>query len=122
MRWVISKTFEGLDRRKRRPELRFGERRSQALAAEAPTLAAGLRQLRVRAAAANTKRGALEFAARTRMIAELAQAYGEAALHDELIRLADLVANEPEADWRVRLAPVLDTISERYAAAPPAGA
>lgn len=114
MRWINNKSFVGIDRRKRRPTLRFGERRVEASATDAPTLASGLRQLRVLTEGAHTGRGVAEFVTRTRLIAELAHAYGEAALSHELSRLADLVAAEPHGDWRERLGNVLSAISERY--------
>lgn len=114
MRWVDQKSYLGLDRRKRRPALRFGERRQGAGAADAPSLGAALRQLRVRAATADTRCGVERFVARTRVIADLAGAYGEAGLATALAQLADLAGASPEEDWRQRLEAALGHLSDRF--------
>lgn len=117
MRWIDNASFAGVDRRKRKPTLRFGERRQEAANTEPPTLGATLRQLQVRASAATAARGVRAFVERTRLAAELSAACGETALAQELTRLADLVAAQPEADWSARLGAALATISDRYAQA-----
>jgi hypothetical protein len=116
LRWVDNKSFLGVDRRKQRPSLRFGERRAESADTEAPTLAAALRQLSVRANETNKPAGVQAFAHRTQAIAELADHYRENALARELRRLADLLLAAPKEDWRERLTEALDTISDRYAA------
>ena len=117
VRWVNNKSFVGLDRRRARPKLKFGERRQEAGAADAPSLASALRQLRVLAAGANRRSGVLTFIDRAKAIAELAEAYGEAYLAEELRRLATLMGEAPATDWAARLESTLSTIAERYEAA-----
>ncbi len=80
MRWIDQKDYLGLDRRKQRPTLRFGERRLEGPAKDAPSLGSALRQLRVHAAAANSGKGVAHFTKRTRAVAELADAYKEPEL------------------------------------------
>lgn len=100
MRWVDHKSFFGLDRRQRRAALRLNERRREASDGEPPSLAAALRQLRVRAMAAYTTDGVAEFIERARAVAELAQAFGEIAIGRALMRIVAEVASRPQEDWR----------------------
>lgn len=114
MRWIDQKNYLGMDRRKRRPALRFGERRQSAEAPEAPSLGAALRQLRVLASVTHTRRGVGQFVTRTRAISTLAAAYGEAGLANALAQLADLAAASPDEDWRERLESALSRLSGRF--------
>ncbi len=114
MRWVDQKSYLGMDRRRRRPTLRFGERRQGAEADDAPSLGAALRQLRVRATVARTRHGVGQFVTRTRAIATLAAAYGEAELATALTQLADLAAASSDEDWRERLESALSRLSGRF--------
>lgn len=114
LRWVDGKSYVGMDRRKRRPTLQFGERRSESSAVEAPPLGVALRQLRIRAAVANTPNNVREFAERAKKIAELAAAYGEPDLSDALARLGALVAARADEDWRQQLNGALEKLSARF--------
>lgn len=114
MRWVDGKSYVGVDRRKQRPKLRFGERRLEAGAMEAPPLGAALRQLRIRAAVANTPSNVRKFVERTKVIADLAAAYGEPDLRDALMRLAAIVAVRADEDWRDQLNSALEKLSTRF--------
>lgn len=100
MRWVDIKNYIGMDRRKRRPTLRLCERRRAAQNTVPPSLAAALRQLRVRALATNTPGGVADFVGRARAVADLAQAYGATEAEPALQRLADQMSSNPKQDWR----------------------
>jgi hypothetical protein len=115
-RWVDIPSYIGLDRRKQRPKLRFGERRSEKMLAEAPSLAAALRQLRVRALNANSAAGNQRFAERSDAIADLAEIANEPTLAQELRRLAQLLRSQPDRDWRAQLDDALATIADRFQA------
>lgn len=114
MRWIDRKSYVGVDRRKRRPSLIYGERRQDAAPDVSLSLGAALRQLRVLARAANKARGVGEFVTRTQAVAELAHARGEAELGAALLRLAEQVAAASAEDWRARLEDVLGRLSQRF--------
>lgn len=103
MRWIDHRSFFGLDRRKLRAVLRLIERRRASHCTEPPSLAAALRQLRVRALATDSPEGVAEFLRRAQAVAELAQAYGETAIGAKLVRIAEQVASRPQSDWRAWL-------------------
>ncbi len=114
MRWIDRKDYLGLDRRKQRAVLRFRERRLNGPADDAPSLGAALRQLRVHAAAADTRKGVESFLARTRAVAELADAYKEPELAKALLQLAALAAASADEDWCARLELALSRMSGRF--------
>lgn len=103
MRWVDNKDYLGLDRRKRRPSLRPGERRVEDAARAAPTLAAFFRQLRIRAQSVHTPAGAAAFAKRARAIGEYAATLDERQMAAALANLAAEILRRPSDDWREKL-------------------
>jgi hypothetical protein len=114
VRWVEHKSYTGPDRRKRKPTLRFGERRVSDIAENAPPLGAALRQLRIYAMDAHDTHKVRAFIDRARMAAHLAEARGEPEVKTALLKLADLVAAQPGEDWRERLAFALEKMSARF--------
>ncbi len=94
--------------------MRYGERRSETGDVEAPALGAALRQLRIRAAVANTPGNVRKFVQRTYVIADLAAAYSEPDLRDALMRLAAIVAARADEDWRDQLNGALEKLSARF--------
>jgi hypothetical protein len=115
VRWVDNKDYLGLDRRKRRPSLRPGERRMEDSTRAAPTLAAFFRQLRVRAQSVNTPAGAAAFAKRARAIGEYALTLGEGQMAAALTSLAAEVERRPDDDWREKLERDLAWLAARLA-------
>lgn len=103
MRWVDNKDYLGVDRRKRRPSLRPGERRVEDSTRAAPTLAAFFRQLRVRAQSVNTSAGAAAFAKRARAIGDYADTLDEGQMAAALANLASEIERRPNDDWREKL-------------------
>lgn len=112
MRWVDNKDYVGADRRKRQPRLRFGERRHMDETREATSVVL-LRQLRVRAVAADTPNGVATFVRRARAVAGYVGECGDDYTAATLVALAARVEREPETDWRVRLDQELSWLAER---------
>lgn len=103
MRWVKSKDFVGLDRRKRRAALRPRERRLEYSVVDAPSLASGLLSLRVSAHEANTPGGVAAFLRRAIAVGELAILHGRPEICAALTALAERVKLEPDRDWQALL-------------------
>ncbi|MEZ5994574.1 MAG: hypothetical protein R3C25_02370 [Hyphomonadaceae bacterium] len=116
MRWVDNKKYVGKDRRKTKPLLRFGERRQADDTREPPTTAAMLRQMRVRAVAANSPEGVRIFCERGRVLADFAASVGEDYVASELANLIARVEQEPDADWSDALDRELSWLAERIGA------
>lgn len=103
MKWVDVRTFTGLDRRKRKPSLRFAERRNGDATSDPPSSASAIRQLRVRAMEANSPEGVRAFAQRAAAVAALAEKRLELQLSADLTWLAGRILSAPHLDWRARL-------------------
>jgi hypothetical protein len=113
MRWVDHKKFVGVDRRRARPALKFGERRQHSSAAEAPSLASAVRLLRVRAQSANTPEGVASFADRAKAIAELAQLQANTMVGQGLMAIIVQIQARPSEDWRAHLEAELAWMADR---------
>lgn len=116
MRWVDNKDYVGKDRRAKRPTLRLGERRQEDETREAPSVAAMIRQLRVRAVTATTPAGVQAFVKRARVLADYALSIDEAYVAETVQRLAANAEKQPETDWSSKLDKELGWLAERVGA------
>jgi hypothetical protein len=99
MRWVDDPTYVGSDRRKARA-MRLLNRRRADQSGAAPSLPAALRQLGVRVMDARNPAGLKKFSERLRATSKLAKDYGNGAVADALMKLAQKLEMPRAPDMR----------------------